>query len=50
MEDIGIFYGHLVYFIYRHLVHLFILVCCTKKILATVETTHIHVGTFNFRF
>jgi hypothetical protein len=48
MEDVGIFYGHLVYFIaiwyilwqigtfFRHLVYFSVLVCCTKKNLATL--------------
>jgi hypothetical protein len=52
MEDVGLFYGHLVYFttiwyilwslgiFHVYLVHLFpIWVCCTKKNLATLMRT-----------
>jgi hypothetical protein len=51
MEDVGILYGHLVYFtaiwyilctfglFYSHLVYFFpVLVCCTKKNLATLTS------------
>jgi hypothetical protein len=44
MEDVGLFYGYLVYFtaiwymyVFRgHLVNFPVLVCCTKKNLATL--------------
>jgi hypothetical protein len=51
MEDVGIFYEHKVFFtaiwnigiFYRHLVYFieiwYILVCCTKKYLATLSCT-----------
>jgi hypothetical protein len=38
MEDVGRFYGHLIYFV--ALWYIFpVLVCCTKKNLATLQTT-----------
>jgi hypothetical protein len=43
MEDVGLFYGHLVYIFFGQLVHFMVickknpvLVCCTKKNLATL--------------
>jgi hypothetical protein len=43
MKNVGIFYGHLEYFMYRHFVHFVLiwyifpfLVSCTKKNLATL--------------
>jgi hypothetical protein len=54
MEDVGIFYGNLVYFTaiwyilcpfgisYGYLVFFPVLVCCTKKNLATLVRTYMH--------
>jgi hypothetical protein len=58
MEDLGLFYGHLVYFtaicyillqfciVYGNLVHIFpVLVCCSRKNLATLRS-----ASFNSNF
>jgi hypothetical protein len=59
MEDVGIIYGHLIFFVaieyfYIYLEHFPVLVCCIKKNLATLklvaEACRIRRGALSCRF